>query len=78
MDSPYDSFALGEYGLSPEEIASMEAAAAASSQPEVSPKEARRSSVIRLHGNQSKEVETVYIGSVGEFRQDNQARRSGK
>ena len=33
MDS-YDSFALGDYGLSPEEIASIDVAAAASSQPE--------------------------------------------
>nr|ADB85361.1 hypothetical protein [Phyllostachys edulis] len=33
-NSSYDSFALGDYGLSPEEIASMEAAAATSSQPE--------------------------------------------
>lgn len=39
MDSPYDSFALGEYGLSSEEIASIEAAAATSNEPEVSPEE---------------------------------------
>lgn len=39
MDSPYDSFALSEFGLSSDEIASMEAAAAASNEPEVSPKE---------------------------------------
>ena len=36
MDS-YDSFALGDYRLSPEEVASMEAAAAASSQSELLP-----------------------------------------
>ena len=36
--SPYDNFAIGEYGLSSEDIASIEAAAA-SNQPEVSPEE---------------------------------------
>ena len=39
MDSPYDSFALSEFGLSSDEIASMEVAAAASNEPEVSPEE---------------------------------------
>ena len=39
MDSPYDRFALTEYGLSLEKITSMEAAVAASNQPEVSPEE---------------------------------------
>lgn len=62
----YNSFAIGDYGLSPEKVASMEATGVVTGR-------ARRSSVIRLYDNifvsdhRSKEVEAVYNGTLGEF-----------